>query len=99
VPRAFRPPNSEPNDVFPYVVAQMFAVLVPVSGLATSRFVAGKPVPIPMLPLVVTRKRDVPPIMKLIDPFNWFAPFRAMLLMRYSCVELLKPWNCPSTPF
>ena len=31
------------------------------------------------------------PIMKLIDPLNWLEPFLAMLLMRYSWVELLKP--------
>ena len=42
----------------------------------------------PMLPLGATKKRDVLPVMKLIDAFV------AMLLMRYSCVTLLKPWNC-----
>ena len=37
----------------------------------------------------------LPPSMKLIEPLN--APpgeTRAMLLMRYSWVLLLKPWNC-----
>ena len=43
--------------------------------------------------LLDTRNFEVPLSMKLIDPLE------AMLLMRYSCVELLNPWNCPSAPF
>ena len=49
-------------------------------------------VPMPMLPLLRTKKREVLPVMKLIEPLN--APpgeTRAMLLMRYSWVLLLKP--------
>jgi len=44
------------------------------------------------LPLLATRNFELLPIMKLIEPPG------AMLLMRYSCVTLLKPWNCASAP-
>jgi len=45
------------------------------------------------LPLLASRNFEALPIMKLIEPPA------AMLLIRYSCVRLLKPWNWPSAPF
>src|SRR5688572_25756970 len=61
-------------------------------ALLTSRLTAGAVVPMPMLPLGATKKRDVLPVMKLMDAFE------AMLLIRYSWVTLLKPWNWASAP-
>jgi hypothetical protein len=54
---------------------------------ATSSLADGNWTPMPTLPVLATRNFELPPIMKLIFPNG------AMLLMRYSCVELLNPWN------
>ena len=64
----------------------------PGTALLTSRSADGVVVPMPMLPLLATTNRDVLPVMKLIEPPE------AMLLIRYSWVLLLKPWNCASAP-
>ena len=42
----------------------------PGTALLTSRSADGAVVPMPMLPLLATRKLDAPPIMKLIEPLN-----------------------------
>jgi hypothetical protein len=77
---------------FVKLVIHMFAG-PPGTALLTSRSAEGEVVPIPTLPLEATRNREALPVMKLIDPSNWLAPFLAMLLIRYSWVTLLKPWN------
>src|SRR4051794_12490326 len=82
VPLAFLPIRVFPNDVS----AKVDEVITVTGGLVEkalliSRLDNGAAVPIPMLPMGLTKKRDVPPIMKLIDPLK--APpgaTRAMLL-------------------
>ena len=44
-------------------------------------------------PSLRTWNRDTLPSMKLMEPAE------AMLLIRYSCEELLNPWNWASAPF
>src|SRR6478672_11674693 len=45
-----------------------------------------------VVPLVLSIFSRDAPSMKLMDPLE------ATLLIRYSCVTLLKPWNCASAP-
>ena len=56
-----------------------------------SRDAPGAVVRIPTLPELFTKNREAAPCRKLMVP-----PL-ATLLMRYSLVELLKPWNTPGT--
>jgi hypothetical protein len=70
---------------------------VPVAANDGFAFTVSLAVPVgastPIAPLLPTRNFEPLPIMKLMEPPD------AILLIRYSCVELLKPWNCPSAPF
>ena len=72
-----------------------FAPMLPstVTSPATWSFVAGVVVPMPMLPLLATANFELLPSRKLM------LPPAAMLLIRYSCVVLLNPWNCANAPF
>ena len=57
---------------------------------APATTLAGPEIVVPVAVSIFSR--DALPSMKLMDPLG------AMLLIRYSCVTLLKPWNCPSAP-
>ena len=68
-------------------------------ALLTSRFAAGEVVPMPMLPFGRDEEARRAAGHEVDRPIERPAGSRAMLLIRYSCVTLLKPWNCPSAPF